>query len=51
MHSVASRLAKRLYLEYGVRVPEANGATILWRLTKEMGCTRKWISREAIEDP
>lgn len=43
IHSAASRLAKKLTFDYGVRVPESTGASILWRLTKAMGCTRKWI--------
>lgn len=41
LHVAASKLCKRLYSEYGVFVPEANAASILWRVTKDMGCTRK----------
>ncbi|KAF8165266.1 hypothetical protein B0H34DRAFT_648113 [Crassisporium funariophilum] len=39
VHSVASRLARKLYRTYGVYTPEANAASMLWRLTKEMGGT------------
>ncbi|KAH9482730.1 hypothetical protein JR316_0004830 [Psilocybe cubensis] len=39
MHKVASRLAKKLNSNYGIYVPEINAASILWRITKEMGGT------------
>jgi len=41
MHSVASRLAKKVYEKYGIFTGEANGGPLLWRITKEMGGTRK----------
>ncbi|KAF8974480.1 hypothetical protein BDZ97DRAFT_1935346 [Flammula alnicola] len=39
VHSIASRLAKKLYATYGVYTPECNAASMLWRLTKDMGGT------------
>ncbi|PPQ94027.1 hypothetical protein CVT25_009875 [Psilocybe cyanescens] len=39
MHKIASRLAKKLNANYGIYTPEANAASILWRITKEMGGT------------
>ncbi|KDR83659.1 hypothetical protein GALMADRAFT_56567 [Galerina marginata CBS 339.88] len=39
MHSVVSRLAKKLNGKYGVYTPEANAASMLWRITKSMGGT------------
>lgn len=41
MHSVASRLGKKLYARYGIFTAEANAGPLLWRITKEMGGTRK----------
>ncbi|KAF8913979.1 hypothetical protein CPB84DRAFT_1758069 [Gymnopilus junonius] len=41
VHSLASRLAKKLWVNYGICTPEANGATMLWRITKYMGGTRR----------
>jgi RNA polymerase I-specific transcription initiation factor RRN7 len=51
MHSVASRLGKKLYARYGIFTAEANAGPLLWRITKEMGGTRKlgwsWMSKRA----
>lgn len=41
MHSHASRLAKKIYVSFGVYTPELNAASVLWRMTKSMGGTRK----------
>ncbi|KAF9485275.1 hypothetical protein BDN70DRAFT_847983 [Pholiota conissans] len=39
IHTVASRMAKKIYATYGVYTPECNAASLLWRLTKEMAGT------------
>ena len=41
VHSVTSRLGNKLYARYGVFTAELNAGPLLWRLTKEMGGTRK----------
>lgn len=41
IHSLASRLARKLYESYGIYTPEANAADMLWRLTKSMAGTRE----------
>jgi RNA polymerase I-specific transcription initiation factor RRN7 len=38
---VTSGLAKKLYREYGIFTPEMNAGPVLWRITKEMGGTRR----------
>ena len=43
MHSLASRLAKKIYAKFGVHTPELNGSSMLWRITKDMGGTRKLV--------
>ena len=43
MHSLASRLAKKIYANFGVHTPELNGSSMLWRITKDMGGTRKLV--------
>jgi RNA polymerase I-specific transcription initiation factor RRN7 len=44
MHSLASRLAKKIYAKFGVYTPELNGSNMLWRITKDMGGTRKLVN-------
>ncbi|KAL1761086.1 hypothetical protein FB107DRAFT_201738 [Schizophyllum commune] len=39
LHSLTSRLAKLAGARYGIHVPEANAAPMLWRVTKYMGGT------------
>ncbi|KIM46103.1 hypothetical protein M413DRAFT_16851 [Hebeloma cylindrosporum] len=39
LHSVASRLAKKVYATYGIFTAEMNAGPLLWRITKEMGGT------------
>ncbi|KAF9569285.1 hypothetical protein CPC08DRAFT_623499 [Agrocybe pediades] len=39
VHSLATRLAKKLNAKYGVHIPECNAASMLWRITKDMGGT------------
>ncbi|TRM67736.1 hypothetical protein BD626DRAFT_479667 [Schizophyllum amplum] len=39
LHSLTSRLAKLAGARYGIHVPEANAAPVLWRVTKYMGGT------------
>ena len=38
---MTSRLGKKLYARYGIFTAEANAGPLLWRITKEMGGTRK----------
>ena len=48
LHSLTSRLAKLAGARYGIHVPEANAAPMLWRVTKYMGGTREWCVRPGL---
>lgn len=43
-HSIVT-LADRLERYAGIRIPDGNVPLLLWRLTKEIGGTRKFASR------
>jgi len=50
VHSVTSRLAKKMYKKYGIFTPEMNAGPVLWRITKEMGGTRRLLVIDEKED-
>lgn len=39
LHSLASRLSRKMYSSYGIFTPEANGAPILWRVVSQGLCS------------
>ncbi|KAK7060571.1 hypothetical protein VNI00_001337 [Paramarasmius palmivorus] len=41
LHALTSRLARVLYVNYGILTPEANAAPVLWRVVDSLGGARK----------